>query len=597
MSTPESAFIEWAAAQAGAPRDTGALFEGVEESQDFAGLLLTDVQGRRVVWKSVAASAKARVTVPAVSIEALDPWIVEPAPLREGSDHIAVCDGCAGERKTRCAECSGAGKVVCTACGGQRKAYGYSANGAYRLLNCTACRGKGEADCAHCRRGTATCATCAGEGRLQRWVELEMWSRSVTSMYPEALTRPFQWSPNPSNQVIAQDAEVVMDVERPHRLTAADVGSAPAQWLAHLAPRLEPGERVARQRLRIARIPAYTIRYRVGSDEDRVTFTGRRLLAAPHDSDGAFARRASNLRSLRWLLLAMGIAAAIVSLGRGTFYWSVATLLSVMALGAALAALYGAALEWTATRRRTGPWLIAALSFLIVAAGLELVARPRLTHAERLIAAGRIDDAEKELNALAGDAVERARNDLRLARVRRATDILAAREILAQIPRGLPQYASAAAAIDELILQTATARAANNEWSAGTEALALLSARARGTRDARGIATAVYLPLVRKTIADRNWAAAADAIVSARRVGVAAADLEPHAALIRDANLALAAQTKRESDASRHLRLRLSGEAALVTWEQTMHSYGTPPLIALRTAMARDIALLEKPDA
>jgi hypothetical protein len=55
-----------------------------------------------------------------------------------------------------------------------------------------------------------------------------------------------------------------------------------------------------------------------------------------------------------------------------------------------------------------------------------------------------------------------------------------------------------------------------------------------------------------------------------------------------------AAEAKREDDTSRRLRLRLTAEETLVSWETATGAWGTPSLIALRTAMARDVAALER---
>ncbi|HEX2121245.1 MAG TPA: hypothetical protein VHL59_06340, partial [Thermoanaerobaculia bacterium] len=143
QAAARAAFARWASLQAGSPRDVDSLVETVDLSHDHAGLLATEVQGRRVVWKSVPASGRSRVTASPVAIETIDPWSVEAGPLRERSDHISICDACGGERRVACAACRGSGKRVCAACAGQRKMYGYTANGAYRLLNCTTCRGKG----------------------------------------------------------------------------------------------------------------------------------------------------------------------------------------------------------------------------------------------------------------------------------------------------------------------------------------------------------------------------------------------------------------------------------------------------------------------
>jgi hypothetical protein len=543
-----SVFAAWASLHTGAPRDPAALIDQVDVSHEHIGILSTDIHGRRVVWKAVPASG--RVTFPTVAIETVDPWSEDATSLRLRSDHIAMCDECGGEKKIRCAFCDGTGKVLCATCDGQRKMYGYAANGSRRLLNCTTCRGKGELDCPQCRRGIATCGTCAGEGRLQRWIELEWWRRSATKVHPEALARRFGWSEDVSNDAIARDAELVCNIDEPHRLTPADLGSIPSRWVDVLHPPLQPGERVTRQRLRIARAPFTTVRYHLGDDEDNAVFTGRRLFAPSTGTASAFARRASNLHSLAWLLFIVGIVVTLLSLGRGLFYASVDTFLSLAAVTGMLFTAYRAAVTWTAERRRTSPWLMASAVCLLCAIGFAVAARPRLAHAERLIAANQLDAAELELQALGDDAAATAWADLRLARIRRATDPAAAHKLLAAIPRNLPQYAEAA--------------------------------------------PLVYLPLARSAIERSDWEAAAKTIVEARAAGIDPAALDALAVLIHNAGTAAVEAAKRESDPDRRLQMRIVAEATLVAWERASGHWGTHPLITLRTAMARDVATLEK---
>lgn len=547
------AFSEWAARQAGAPRDSGALVQDVSVKHEHAGLLSTDLQGRHVVWKSVPASGRTRVTFSSITLETIDPWTADAASLRETSDHVTICESCRGERKVRCAPCGGTGKLLCDGCGGQRKTYGYAVNGSYRLLNCATCRGKGELDCPGCRRGIASCGTCAGEGRVQRWIELEWWRRSVVNTHPESLVRLFGWNENVSNETIARDAELVCDIDKPRRLTPADLGNVSARWVEVLHPPLQAGERVVRQRLRIARAAIHTVRYRVGGEEDCVMFTGRRLLAPAAEAPvpSLLARRASSLRSLAWLLSIVGAVVVMLSLGRGLFYASIATFLSFVAATATLFAMYHSAGEWTAARRHTRRWVIASFACLAVFLACAFAALPRLSHAERLITSGNLDAAELELQALGDGASADAWADLRLSRIRRAIDPNAGSAILAKIPRSLPQHAVAA--------------------------------------------PLVYLPLAKRAIARADWNAAADTIIDARGAGIRAGELDPLVAAIRSAADDAVTAAKRERDPERRLRRRLSAESMLVSWERASDNWGTPPLIALRTAMARDLAALEKP--
>ena len=261
------------------------------------------------------ASSRSRITVPSVAITSVDAWNLDAMAVRRRSDHIAVCETCSGERKVQCGACDGTGADLCGTCGGRRKAYGYATDGSRRLLNCISCRGKGTIDCIHCRRGIASCATCDGEGRVQRWIELEAWERSPASVHPDWIAHQLGWDSNPVNDRMKRDGDMIADLEEPRRLTPGDIGTIPAQWLDRLSSALQPGERIVRQRLRIMRIPSSTIRYRLAGDEDRVTFTGRRLIVRTYGVSTAFERRAAKLRRIRWLVAAIAAIAIIVAGG------------------------------------------------------------------------------------------------------------------------------------------------------------------------------------------------------------------------------------------------------------------------------------------
>jgi len=306
-----------------------------------------------VVWQSVPAAARARLTAPAITIDDVDAWSLEAASLRQRSDHIAICNVCDGQRNFRCETCGGAGKRRCGACNGQRKAYGYASNGAYRLLKCTLCRGKGEIDCADCRRGIAVCVTCAGEGRLQRWMDLESWQRAVSTNYPETAARQFGWGERPPNELLVRDAELINDVDRPHAVTRDDAVSIPEEWLTVLRPAVTAEEKVTRQRLRIVRIPTRVVHYRLGSVGDSVTFNGLRLLDPNPAEESAFDHRAGRLRMTRTVLIGIAIVIAILSLARDAFFRSIPTLLSLLACYVALVAIYRSLIDWTAARLNT----------------------------------------------------------------------------------------------------------------------------------------------------------------------------------------------------------------------------------------------------
>lgn len=548
-----AAFSEWASRQRGAPAHPAALVRAIEPSDEYLGYLSTEIHGRRAVWREVPASSRLRVSPPSLSLDGVDAWSANAASVRERSDHVAICGECDGAKSVTCFTCNGHAKIVCRDCHGKRKAYGYASNGSYRLMNCTGCRGRGEVDCPHCHRGLATCARCQGEGRLQRWIEIETWSRSAAARHPEALARQLAWPEELSNEAMTRDAHLVADVDRLHRIAAEDLGAIPPRWLEILSPELEAGERVARQRLRIARLPLFTVAYAAGGDEDRALFVGRRLHPPAEGARNAFTRRAATLRLARNALLITAVCVAIVLFGRGAFYRSTLTLLGFLAFAGTLAAMYGGVAEWTSTRRMR-PWLIGIAATLLVGAALTAAALPRLGHAQRAIAAGELDDAELELAALGEKSTPDAWADLRLARLAQTRDLGLALGFAAQIPASMPQHGEAVAQIERL-----------------------------------------SLGIVKEEVAREDWPAAAQTIASVREAGVPATTFAPlSAALLSAAQKAIVAADDEES-ARRRLDERLKAEAILAAWEQATNNSGTPALVALRTAMAHDVAELERP--
>lgn len=588
------AFVRWVAGQTAVPRAPASLIEHVELSHDYAGLLDTEVAGRRVVWRWLPAAARTRPTTAALAQADVDCWTIEPASLRQRSVHIAVCHGCAGEKKHRCGACAGGGKVICGACNSQRKAYGYAANGAYRLLNCTVCRGRGEVDCAQCRRGIAVCSTCAGEGRLQRWMEIESWQRAVSNVHPVVIARQFAWGDSPTNEALARDGEVLAELDAPHLLSADALGGVSPEWLDVLKLVTTEEERIVRQRLRIVRIPTHQVHYRLGDEEDRVTFSGLRHIDPIALPNAAFDRRATRLRMLRVILVMLAIVIAVASLARGAFYRSVSTLLSLLACSASLVAIDFAAADWTAARLHTPARLVVAAACLLVAMIFAIVALPRVAHAQKLIAAGRLDDAEEELHALRGAAAPSILADLHLEQVRRATTIEAAKRVLAEIPQTLPQYALASGRFDQLVLSTAREDARRRQWSQASAALAFLSDGARGRPDAIDVAESVYVASARESVDRGDWSGAARAILSARRLGVRSMALGQLHDTIGSTAVDAAARARRSGDARARLKQRLIAEAAFAAWESSGDTAESAPLIALRTDMAHDIAAIER---
>jgi len=77
-------------------------------------------------------------------------------------------------------------------------------------------------------------------------------------------------------------------------------------------------------------------------------------------------------------------------------------------------------------------------------------------------------------------------------------------------------------------------------------------------------------------------------------MGVPRSALEPLDDAIRSAAIDTSRKAQRAIDVRERLRLRLEAEIAFVSWERATENWGTPPLIAVRTAMARDVAAAER---
>ncbi|HVE73303.1 MAG TPA: hypothetical protein VNI54_18185 [Thermoanaerobaculia bacterium] len=410
-------------------------------TDDYIGLFVTQWQGRRAVWKSVPSSGQVRPQSRSLSMQ-VDAWAIDELEIRRQSDHVAVCSACNGEGKVSCATCGANGKVLCMECNGARKMYGYASNGARRLLNCTRCRGKGEVDCATCRRGIAVCATCNGERRVQRWIEVERWSRADAGAHPAALARHYGLTGLSANRAIEPVGAVIKEIERPHGIEAADAPGVPRQWL-EILPRPQPGERVVQQKLRVVRIPRLTVSYTLGRARGEVEFSGLNLRPPAPGTSDIFAARRSTLRNLAGLLVLIFITAAIFVVARGPFYWSLPSALALATILITFVCIWFAVANATGARRHVVGWSAGAFAALLLAALFTWIGRPTEEHAAQAIAAGSLDAAAQELAALGAGEDDPIWADLHLARITQTSDLGAIRRELARIPRHLPQHAAA----------------------------------------------------------------------------------------------------------------------------------------------------------
>jgi len=490
-----------------------------------------------------------------------------------------------------CAGSAVDGSLTCTDCSGQGKAYGYASNGSRRLLNCKSCRGKDAIDCSLCRRGIATCNECDGSGRIQRWLEIEQWQRQTVNTHPQSAVHQLLWRIAPTDFEVARDTEIVAEIRQPRRITRDDAPNVPSLWFDLLAPTLEHGERIADQHLRIARFPTYAVRYRLGREVDHATFSGRSL-APPSTDNSLLAKRASRLRWLQLLLCAIAMLVMLFSLGRGTFYWSPATLVSLMFSIAAMVAIHGAVADASGRRRSVRVWLIAVALFTFIAVLSAIVALPRLAHAQKLLAATQLDAAEQELTALGDDAPPETWSELQLARIRQTSDIENARTILQKIATGTSAHAQGTTLVDALILRTIERHATAKHFADAAQLFPLITNRA--TPQVRTAAHSVLLPLAQGKIAEADWRRGADAIVTARSMGVEEAELTPMIDTIETRGIDAARKSARIANARDRLLRRLDAEQILVARDIASGEWGNAALMKLRHEMARDVAAVER---
>lgn len=587
------AFVQWASTQLSPPRDPQSLITSIDSTHDHAGFLSTSIRGRRLTWKSVPANNRARITVPRGDVTNIDPWTTSNALLRTNSDHIDTCSSCHGAAKVQCNTCGGTGYLTCGVCKGQRKMYGYASNGSRRLLNCTHCRGKGALDCGNCRKGIASCSPCGGQGRVQRWLEIDEWERFVATSHPPALVHTLRWSDPPRADEIAHDADLVASISCSHRITETDAPAVNGEWLRVLARPLQAGERIVTQYLRIARVPTHTVRYRLGEKEGALGFVGKRLTPSSQPTEDAFRTRAGFLRTLLIVLLSIACTILLISLGRGGFYWSIATFISVASAIGALAALYYAAADWTATRRHTRQWLSYAGIGCIVAIVFAVAAQPRLNHIEELLAAGDVPRATAEIAAY-GEIPPAMRSAFDLARIRATADPRAAIEILEKMPRDSSQYAEGRAIIDTALMQSIETEIREQRFDAAADSLSLLSPRMIGRADTLSAVRRSIVPYAQQEIASTKYASGAQLIRKARDYGLPNAELTPLIMRIHEHAQKAIRAADRTSDAKQRLRERLAAEAMLVSADVAEDTWGSPELMQLRTKLAKDIVAVER---
>jgi hypothetical protein len=266
-ATVSRLFSSWIKRIPSTPTDGTDLIQQVDVRTRLVGRLVTELEGRRLAWRTVPFSGRGAVGGPPIDPSSLDPWN-PPADLKATSRYVASCWTCEGTGRVGCTTCGVSGRTICESCSGSGKYNGTTASGAERLLNCRNCRGKGDQACTECTRGLVTCPTCHKLKKLDCWLEVDESKRQDTQVEPDGdVTKAFPWGQDgteASLEELALDTKVVDSATKLGRLDYADVSSPKsAAWLtehwANIQPKIEPGEEVCAQTFTLLEVPSTEI--------------------------------------------------------------------------------------------------------------------------------------------------------------------------------------------------------------------------------------------------------------------------------------------------------------------------------------------------
>lgn len=452
-----SVFEAWLQDLPMAPRHAAALVRSLQLRRRSVGRLLSEVVERQASWQESPARKGQPIGQPPFSLEAAIQSPASVESIRSDSRYIASCAPCQGKGVVTCPSCQGTTKGICSECSGSGKAYGIAKNGSRRVMNCKSCSGgKEDVRCRSCVGGVTTCTSCKGSGRIERWLEVIETLRFDIQVEPDGdVTRAFRWGKDgvaAARSEVEKDAAVMGEVSAEGTLSIDAVRKiVPADWLAthwkDIQPRLRGQEVVRRQSFWLLDVPSVEISYGLpGSPPTQISFEGRQLLAPPASLETQLAPRADRIRLLRYVLAGVLIVLPFVYMLRGVYFLNRG--LAALWIGVALLAVVLDGFVRTATlgMKQARHWAVAAAVVTLGACACAFVLEPSVRSVRRQLAAGRLQDAERELHAI--DAEERGSqrelwSELRLAQVQQATDLASAAKASERLAEGTPQIRAA----------------------------------------------------------------------------------------------------------------------------------------------------------
>lgn len=410
-----AATIRWARRFRPRPTNLPELIDSVDINPVRYSRLATVIVRRQVVWRSLPYRGRLAPGPTPVRVDSIDPWNPEPS-LAEKSRHVCTCDLCRGAKKTTCNACGGLGKTTCRACFGSGRVRSAKTG---NPINCKSCRGSGQAKCGTCKSGQIGCSRCEQSGKLEAWLEIEVTQRGHVGVWPrgphESVHRGLTELSDAAD--VWPGATRVEFIDRPRSLSASEFGPA-AQTLgwpeAIRAPGiLPPGDerldRIVRQVFSVYDVPRTQVRFTFSGATGHLTLLGFDPTPTAECDPTPF----DSYR--RWVMFAglTSFVLAFVTLGsysgRGAYYTEHGFGMVFLASLAAAAATTWSVARW---RRRTsvggarpaGTWdripLAMASASALVVALTWLFVGPKLDHASEALAAGDLELAVKELEAL-----------------------------------------------------------------------------------------------------------------------------------------------------------------------------------------------------